>query len=69
MKKKLTGQIKRRCNANENFANSAAPKITVNLFSLKFSSIFVSSLKIGQDKKSVFYFVELRFCKIQVMKL
>ena len=34
-KKKLTGQIKRRCNANANFANSAAPKITVNLFSLK----------------------------------
>ena len=33
-KKKLTGQIKRRCNANANFANSAAPKITVNLFSL-----------------------------------
>ena len=34
-KKKLTGQIKRRCNANANFANSAEPKITVNLFSLK----------------------------------
>ena len=34
-KKKLTGQIKRKCNANANFANSAAPKITVNLFSLK----------------------------------
>ena len=29
------GQIKRRCNANANFANSAASKITVNLFSLK----------------------------------
>ena len=34
-KRKLTGQIKHRCNANANFANSAAPKITVNLFSLK----------------------------------
>ena len=34
-KRKLTGQIKRRCNANANFANSAAPKITLNLFSLK----------------------------------
>ena len=34
-KKKLTGQIKRRCNANGNFANSAALKITVDLFSLK----------------------------------
>ena len=34
-KKKLTGQIKRRCNANANFDNSATPKITVNLFSLK----------------------------------
>ena len=34
-KRKLTGQIKRRCNTNANFANSAAPKITVNLFSLK----------------------------------
>ena len=34
-KRKLMGQIKRRCNANANFANSAAPKITVNLVSLK----------------------------------
>ena len=35
MKRKLTGQIKRRCNTNANFANSATPKITVNLSSLK----------------------------------
>ena len=34
-KRKLTGQIKRRCNPNANFANFTAPKITVNLFSLK----------------------------------
>ena len=30
-KRKLTGQIKRRGNAGANFANSVAPKITVNL--------------------------------------
>ena len=36
-KRKLTGQIKHRCNPNANFVNSAAPKITVNLFSLKHS--------------------------------
>ena len=34
-KRKLMGQIKRRCNGNANFANSAAPKITFYLFSLK----------------------------------
>ena len=33
-KKKLTGQIKRRCNANANFANSAALKILLIFFLL-----------------------------------
>ena len=35
MKRKLTGQIKRRCNDNVNFANYAAFKVTANFFSRK----------------------------------